>query len=70
MNLNILTSYKKCVLQILSCLLSDIDECSAGTDSCHQEAMCMDTDGSYTCTCSNGYTGNGEICNGRRVCVR
>ena len=43
---------------------SDVDECSAGTDNCAAEATCIDTDGSYTCTCNTGYTGNGVTCNG------
>ena len=50
-------------------LLTDIDECSAGTDSCHQQASCVDTDGSYICTCNSGYTGDGQICNGKHFFV-
>ena len=51
-------------------LTPDIDECSTDTKLCHEQATCMDTDGSYTCTCKSGYTGDGETCNGKHVCVR
>ena len=42
--------------------LSDIDECQRGTDNCHYDAMCNDTDGSFTCTCLSGYEGDGIDC--------
>ena len=48
-------------------LFSDIDECDLGTDMCHQQATCTDTDGSYSCTCNSGYTGNGLECNGKHT---
>ena len=28
-------------------------------------ATCTDTDGSFTCQCQNGYTGNGQNCTGK-----
>ena len=34
---------------------------------CHQQATCTDTDGSYSCTCNSGYTGNGLECNGKHT---
>ena len=30
-----------------------------GIDSCVENADCTDTDGSYSCMCSSGYTGDG-----------
>ena len=30
-----------------------------GIDSCVENADCTDTEGSYTCMCSSGYTGDG-----------
>ena len=44
---------------------SDIDECMEGTAQCHSNATCMNTMGSYTCTCDYGYTGNGFDCAGK-----
>ena len=41
--------------------LPDIDECS--TESvCDENAECLDTPGSYMCTCHSGYTGDGDTC--------
>ena len=48
--------------------LPDIDECVADMDDCHEQASCMNTDGSYTCTCNTGYTGNGQECSGKGYC--
>ena len=42
--------------------LTDIDECSVGVVSCAENAECLDTDGSYECICSSGYTWNGTTC--------
>ncbi|XP_078579047.1 uncharacterized protein LOC144863579 [Branchiostoma floridae x Branchiostoma japonicum] len=39
-----------------------VDECSLGWDNCHEEATCEDTTFSFTCTCNDGYTGNGFTC--------
>ena len=46
-------------------LYSDIDECASDAlNNCHHNATCTDTDGSYTCTCKSGSTGDGIICRG------
>ena len=42
---------------------SDIDECK-GNHSCHVNATCTNTKGSYACTCHPGYTENGGDCKG------
>jgi len=34
-----------------------------GTDKCDANAKCIDTEGSYTCICNPGYSGNGFTCN-------
>ena len=46
-----------CILFLL-----DINECL--NSSCHFNATCMNIDGSYTCTCISGYSGNGSVCTG------
>ena len=42
---------------------SDIDECK-GNHSCHVNATCTNTNGSYVCECRPGFNGNGRICTG------
>ena len=39
-----------------------MDECARGVDFCHDNATCNNTEGSYTCICDSGYTGNGLFC--------
>ena len=46
--------------------VSDIDECAdATTNNCDFNAMCTNTPGNFTCTCNQGYTGNGVVCIGK-----
>ena len=45
-------------------LVSDIDECSSENE-CHVNATCMNTMGSYTCSCNSGYQGDGRNCAGK-----
>ncbi|XP_078594600.1 uncharacterized protein LOC144872399 [Branchiostoma floridae x Branchiostoma japonicum] len=42
--------------------ICDVDECADGTDNCHAQATCTNTDGSFTCDCTEGYSGNGVNC--------
>ena len=42
---------------------SDIDECK-GNHSCHVNANCTNTNGSYLCECKPGFNGNGQSCTG------
>ncbi|XP_028518446.1 neurotrypsin, partial [Exaiptasia diaphana] len=39
----------------------DINECSV-VDSCHPDAFCTNTIGSYICQCNPGYNGDGKSC--------
>lgn len=44
---------------LLQCLVfADVDECSLGTDSCHQ--LCINVIGSYHCDCEEGYALNSD----------
>ena len=43
--------------------IADIDECLS--DPCHSNATCNNTDGSFTCTCISGYSGDGFQCMGK-----
>ena len=54
-----------CTLKLWIISHADIDECAEGTAMCEQN--CHDTVGSYTCSCSPGYTLNtvdGVRCHG------
>ena len=58
------------MIRIFICSLSEINECTSGTHNCHSNATCTNTDGSFTCACVTGYTGNGVTCAGReKICV-
>ena len=53
------------ILYMINCI-SDIDECTEGP--CNH--TCTNTDGSFTCSCNNGYEldDNGRSCNGMYIC--
>ena len=40
----------------------DINECLS--DPCHDNAHCINSDGTYDCLCRAGYTGDGFNCTG------
>ena len=45
--------------------ISDVDECSSDGYPCDYNANCTNNDGSFSCTCQIGYTGNGLTCEGK-----
>ena len=49
---------------LLFAYFADNGECTLGTHNCHGNATCTNTDGSFTCACNVGYTGNGVTCAG------
>ena len=38
---------------------TDIDECARNGHNCDTNADCSDTDGSFVCSCNDGFSGNG-----------
>ena len=40
----------------------DLDECALGTDTCDENATCTNSCGGFTCTCNEGYLGDGVTC--------
>ena len=50
-------------VDVLPCL--DIDECTVGTHICDVNADCNNTQGSYNCTCTDGFIGDGLDCSGK-----
>ncbi len=44
----------------------DVDECAPGVlNECSDFAECLNTNGSFSCMCMEGYTGDGFSCTGR-----
>ena len=43
----------------------ETDECTLGSHNCGINAECTNTNGSFSCACNAGYSGNGVTCNGR-----
>ena len=48
-------------------VIADIDECSNASHKCHPNANCTNTVGSHSCSCKEGFSGNGRSCSGRTV---
>jgi len=42
----------------------DINECAVGKSSCSANAICLNSPGSFTCSCKQGFIGNGSQCDG------
>lgn len=54
-----------CELLVPSCdLPADENECLVREDACGPNAECMDTEGSFSCMCNDGYTRSGSECIG------
>ena len=51
----------------LSFLHLDVNECSTSTDNCDSNAVCTNTQGSFTCACNSGFKGNGITCSGKKA---
>ena len=45
-------------------MISDFDECASNIHNCDLAASCSNTEGSFTCSCNNGYIGDGHQCSG------
>lgn len=48
----------------LSLSSSDFDECTLEPNPCDNNADCRNNEGSYTCACKLGYSGDGADCQG------
>ena len=59
-----LDTFHVCI-QLFVVLFLDIDECLG--NPCDRNAICSNTAGSFSCTCKNGYSGNGTACNGMKL---
>ena len=48
-------------------LIIDINECELNIHSCHEQATCTNSPGSYSCACNPGWTGDGFDCQGSQI---
>ena len=44
---------------------ADMDECATNNGGCSAGASCINSAGSFTCTCLPGYSGDGFTCTGK-----
>lgn len=42
----------------------DENECDLKKHNCHPDSTCINTKGSFNCSCNHGYYPNGSICLG------
>ena len=42
----------------------DIDECAQNNGGCNDHAGCSNTEGSFACSCNDGFAGDGFTCTG------
>lgn len=61
--LDSLVKKKKVVLMVIFFIV-DLDECNVVVGACDDHANCQNTEGSYSCACMTGFTGDGKTCTG------
>ena len=53
------------IVQLSLWQIADIDECAdPAANNCGENAACSNTEGSFSCACNAGYTGDGVTCTG------
>lgn len=60
-----LTHEKNMIKPVVLVLVSDINECEYNTHNCSVNGLCINVNGSFNCSCSLGYKGDGWNCAGK-----
>lgn len=53
------------MMHVILCYTADVDECEEDLDNCDDNADCMNVEDGFMCTCIEGYTGNGTVCDSK-----
>ena len=53
------TTYSLVIYSYEFSFCTDINECELSNTMCHLNAECRNSNGSYTCECKDGYSGDG-----------
>ena len=48
---------------------TNADECTTGTHNCDSNAVCVDSNGGFSCMCKPGFDGDGVTCTGKRFFI-
>ena len=59
------------LLSHLNCMKEEcrgLNECMLETHNCHEHAICINSIDSFECTCNDGFSGNGTICEDKDEC--
>jgi len=57
----------RAIISIELSTVADVDECAEGSAGCSADASCSNFPGGFTCTCNDGYEGDGSTCDGKPV---
>ena len=53
------------MMYIVLCCSADVDECVENLDNCDENADCTDVEDGFMCSCIEGYSGNGTVCDSK-----
>ncbi|CAB4040547.1 neurogenic locus notch homolog 1-like, partial, partial [Paramuricea clavata] len=61
-------SFLNCIILVYEFKIH-INECLENTHDCDKNTTCTNTEGSFNCSCKNGYRGNGTLCKDKNECL-